>query len=99
MSDRCWGVPVIQSGFEGISPGHKNIGPQLQSPSHKPYKPPTPGGTLTQRQGISPLSALYLLSDPTQSIQANLQPTNLKINSINFLPAVCSEKRFRMNKL
>ena len=60
-----------------------------ESPSHKPYSPPphqAAGHTLTQRQGISLLSALYLLSDPTQSIQANLQPTNHEINSINFLP-------------
>ena len=85
---------LFNEGFEGMSLtlGHKNIGPQrVPVPQAILATHTRRRSTLTQRQGISLLSALYLLSDPTQSIQANLQTTNHEINSTNFLP-VCFKK-------
>ena len=42
-----------------------------------------------RRRGISCYQLSYLLSDPTQSMLAHLQPTNLQINGIHFLPQRC----------
>ena len=80
--------------------GHKNSAshrvpvPQAIRASHTAHH--TPGGKIQLSISLL-LSALYLLSDPTQSTHTNLQPTNLMINSTNFL-RVCLQKIFRMNK-